>query len=292
LEEGRAALETFRLDDDAAAVEGMVCGGAMEVLVHPIDPANTGTLTVWLGLLDKLREGLPVRLITSIDRMGETVEVGLGISYPEGANPGTLSMGIEEMEQLTGKNGLGGPTLIKEGEKSFFVQPVRLPERVFIFGAGHLAEALAPLCREVGFSPVVVDDRPEFADPARFPAAGKVFSVESFEGCFEKLEMDGESFVAAVTRGHAHDRMIVAQALRTDARYIGMVGSVRKREAVFQALLEEGFGPDDLRRVRCPMGLPIGALTPAEIAVSVVAEMIAVRAGKEVPHPEERTGRK
>ena len=292
IKSGRAAVETFALDAEMAAEEGMICGGTMEVLIHRLKPADPGASTILQRLLEILEEGRPVRLITSIHEIEDDIRTGVGLISPGCADPGTLPVKLEEMEALAKKCGDDAAMLTGEDEKQFFIQAVRLPEPVFIFGAGHISEALVPLCRQLGFHPVVVDDRAEFADPQRFPEAGRVLLVDSFEGCLENLEIDENSFIAVVTRGHTHDHAVVAQALRTRALYIGMVGSSRKRETVFGALLEEGFVPGDLQRVNTPIGLPIGALTPAEIAVSIVAEMIAVRAGKNIRHLRERTGEK
>ena len=289
---GKAAVEPFALDDEMAAEEGMICGGTMEVLIHPLQPADPGASAVFSRLLENLQEGHSLWLFTSIQRIDDDIKTGVGLLSPGEADPGTLPVQVEEMESLAQACGDGATMLTGECEKRFFIQPVRLPEPFFLFGAGHISEALAPLCRQVGFHPVVVDDRAKFADPQRFPEAGQVLLVDSFEGCFENLEIDKNSFIAVVTRGHAHDRAVVSQALRTGARYIGMVGSARKRAAVFEALLEEGFVLSDLQRIHSPIGLPIGALTPAEIAVSIVAEMIAVRAGKKVRHLKWRDGEK
>jgi xanthine dehydrogenase accessory factor len=132
----------------------------------------------------------------------------------------------------------------------------------------------------VGFRTVVLDDREEFADRGRFPWVDEIHVLESFERAMDGLVINDESYLVLVTRGHAHDRTVLAQALRTTAGYIGMIGSRRKREAIYAALLEAGFTPRDLERVHCPIGLDIGAETPEEIAVSILAELIQMRARK------------
>jgi xanthine dehydrogenase accessory factor len=135
------------------------------------------------------------------------------------------------------------------------------------------------LAGRCGFRVVVIDDRAEFAGAARFPSAAEVIQA-SFYGVMERIPVDASSFLVIVTRGHLHDKAVLAQALRTDARYIGMIGSRRKRDIIYAALLEEGYIRADLDRVHSPIGLDIGAETPAEIAVSVVAELIRERAGR------------
>jgi xanthine dehydrogenase accessory factor len=149
---------------------------------------------------------------------------------------------------------------------------------VFIFGAGHISRQLALLTRLVGFRTVVLDDRPEFANRERFASADEVVVLPSLDGAMADLPLDENSFIVLVTRGHAHDKNLLGEALATRAGYIGMIGSRRKRDAVYQDLEKEGFAPEAFQRVHSPIGLSIAAETPEEIAVSIAAELIAVRA--------------
>ncbi len=126
----------------------------------------------------------------------------------------------------------------------------------------------------------MLDDREEFANRERFKEADEIKPLVFFENSFEDLDINQDSYIVIVTRGHVHDRTVLEQALRTNAGYIGMIGSKRKRNAIYKALLNQGLGPGDTDRVHSPIGLEIGAETPQEIAVSIIAELIAVRAGK------------
>jgi xanthine dehydrogenase accessory factor len=132
----------------------------------------------------------------------------------------------------------------------------------------------------LGFFTVVIDDRPEFASQERFPTADRLVVPSSFDDVVPSLEIDEESYVVIVTRGHAHDTNVLRQVLRTPAVYIGMIGSKTKVAGAFQTLREEGFTSADLERVHAPIGLSIGAETPEEIAISIAAQLIQVRAGK------------
>ena len=132
----------------------------------------------------------------------------------------------------------------------------------------------------VGFQTVVLDDRQEFANRERFETADEVIVPSSFERAIDDLEINEQSYLVLVTRGHAHDKTLLRQALGTKAGYIGMIGSRRKRDAVYEALRKEGISPGEFDRVFSPIGLEIGAETPEEIAVSIVAELIRVRAAK------------
>ena len=156
------------------------------------------------------------------------------------------------------------------------LDPILPRPRLFVFGAGHIAVPLAHIADLVGFAVTVVDDREEFASSARFPRA-EVMVVGSVAQAFARLAVSREGYVVAVTRGHALDEEVVAEALRTPARYIGMIGSKRKVAEVRRRLRERGFSEADLARVHAPIGLDIGAEGVEEIAVSIVAELIAVR---------------
>ncbi len=172
--------------------------------------------------------------------------------------------------------------LICGGTLEIFVEPI-LPQPVlYIFGGGHVSTAVAPLAHQAGFKIVIVDDREAFASRERFPMASEIYT--SYEEAFEKIQANSSSYLLIVTRGHSGDMRVLAWAVESEARgfsprYIGMMGSKRKVIAVYKALEKEGFSAAQFERVHAPVGLEIGALTPEEIAVSITAELIAVRRG-------------
>jgi len=165
--------------------------------------------------------------------------------------------------------------LICGGTLEVFVEPI-LPQPVlYLFGGGHVSMAVAKAASAAGFGIGVVDDREAFANKERFPMAQEIYS--SYEEAFEKLHPNAASYLVIVTRGHKEDMRVLAWAVRTEARYVGMIGSKRKVLSVYKALENEGYKPEEFERVYAPMGLEIGALSPEEIAVSIAAELIAVR---------------
>jgi len=165
--------------------------------------------------------------------------------------------------------------LICGGTLEVFVEPI-LPQPVaYIFGGGHISLALAKSASAVGFGIVVIDDREQFANTERFPMAQELYT--SYEDAFARLTPNAASYIVIVTRGHRDDMRVLAWAVRTQARYTGMIGSKRKVISVYQALEKEGYAPEEFSRVYAPMGLEIGALSPEEIAISVTAELVAVR---------------
>jgi xanthine dehydrogenase accessory factor len=173
--------------------------------------------------------------------------------------------------------------VVIQGEARFLVEPLGADGVVYIFGAGHISQKLAPLTRLVGFRTVVLDDRAEFANRERFPAVDDLLVLSSFDRAMARLSIHANSYLILVTRGHAHDKTLLGEALATRAGYIGMIGSRGKRDAVYRALEEEGFAAEAFQRVHSPIGLTIAAETPEEIAVSITAELIAVRAGARLP---------
>lgn len=165
--------------------------------------------------------------------------------------------------------------LICGGTVEVFVEPILPQPTLYLFGGGHVSMALAKAANASGFAIGVIDDREAFANRERFPMADHVFT--SYEDAFEKLLPNAASYLVIVTRGHKEDMRVLAWAVRTNARYIGMIGSKRKVISVYKALEKEGYRAEELERVYAPMGLEIGALSPEEIAVSIVAELIAIR---------------
>jgi xanthine dehydrogenase accessory factor len=165
--------------------------------------------------------------------------------------------------------------LICGGTLEVFVEPILPQPVVYLFGGGHVSTAVAKAAHAAGFGIGVVDDREAFANAERFPMAHEIYGT--FEEAFEKLRPNSSSYVVIVTRGHKEDMRVLAWAARTQARYIGMIGSRRKVISVYKALEKEGYRIEEFERVFAPMGLEIGALSPEEIAVSVVAELVAVR---------------
>ncbi|MGD0403994.1 MAG: XdhC family protein [Candidatus Acidiferrales bacterium] len=170
--------------------------------------------------------------------------------------------------------------LICGGTLEIFVEPI-LPQPVlYIFGGGHISAALARTAHQAGFSIGIADDRDTFANSERFPMSSEIYT--SYEEAFEKIRPNSATYIVIVTRGHKDDMRVLSWAIETESRgfsprYIGMIGSRRKVTSVYKALETTGVSPEKFERVHAPVGLDIGALTPEEIAVSITAELIAVR---------------
>jgi len=167
--------------------------------------------------------------------------------------------------------------LICGGTLEVFVEPILPQPMLYLFGGGHVSTAVAKAASVAGFAIGIVDDREAFANAQRFPMAQEI--CVGYEEAFQKITPNASTYLVIVTRGHKDDMSVLAWAVRTDARYIGMIGSKRKVLSVYKALEQEGYSPQEFERVFAPMGVEIGALSPEEIAISIVAELIAVRRG-------------
>jgi xanthine dehydrogenase accessory factor len=169
--------------------------------------------------------------------------------------------------------------MICGGRMEVFVERIDAEPRVVLFGGGHVGKTLAHMCALVGFKVTVVDDREEFAKAERFPDAHEVV-LEAFSRAGERVARYGAPFVVVVTRGHSHDHEVLAQVLRENTRYVGVLGSKHKIGALFQTLVRAGHSEERVAEVRSPIGLDLGAQTPEEIALAICAELVAVRYGR------------
>jgi len=175
--------------------------------------------------------------------------------------------------------------LVCGGTLEIFIEPVLPMPLLYIFGAGHVAVELFKAARNAGFDCIVADDRETYANAERFPNAVQVIAKD-FDQVLSEIAPGESSYIVIVTRGHRDDMRVLRWAVKTPARYIGMVGSKRKAITVYRELTREGLAPELFNRVHSPVGLDIGAVTPEEIAVSIVAELIAARrhAERAMPH--------
>ncbi len=166
--------------------------------------------------------------------------------------------------------------LVCGGTLEIFIEPVLPPALLYIFGAGHVAFNLYKVAKIAGFDIVVVDDRESYANRERFPDAREVIAGD-FDLVAERLQLPEAAYIVIVTRGHRDDMRVLRWAVNANARYLGMIGSRRKTIAIYKELENEGMEAEKFAGIHAPVGLEIGAVTPEEIAVAIVAEMIAVR---------------
>lgn len=169
----------------------------------------------------------------------------------------------------------GEAGMICGGDADILIEPVMPPKTIYIFGAGHISIPLYQIGKLLDYSLVVIDDRAEFANEKRFPGADRVYAI-NFKQALRKLKINNSAYIVIVTRGHAYDELVLEWAVKTNAAYIGMIGSKTKVKTIFSHLKGRGISQSRLDKVHAPIGLEIGAETPAEIAVSIMAEIISV----------------
>jgi len=167
------------------------------------------------------------------------------------------------------------------GIMEVYVEPITPEPRLFIFGAGHIGQCVAEVAKSIGFTVAVVDDRVKYASPERFPRADALY-VDPWEEAFRKLPINDSSYLLIATRGHQYDLECLRFAVQTPAKYIGLLGSRRKTKLLFEVLEREGVNPASFGRVYAPVGIEIGSETPEEIAISIAAELVAVRKNLDV----------
>jgi len=297
---GAPVVARFTLTETKSGAEGLNCGGTVEILIEPVRCDDAAAAEVFRQALDAIRAGNETVMATILS--GEGGKAGAGADSPRegglriegkalvgwkgfligsGVLAGDASvtdLAIEEASSILGQDTALFVNLPAAGpsETRLFLETLVAPPTLYLFGGGHVSLSVARVARTAGFRIVVVDDRPAFASAERFPEADRTL-VLPLESALEHLTVDRNSYLVAVTRGHQHDEPVIEQAIRTPAAYIGMIGSRRKVALMRRRLLERGATEDQLDRVHAPIGLPIGADSPGEIAVSIVAQMIEVR---------------
>jgi xanthine dehydrogenase accessory factor len=284
IEEGGSSLREYELTEELAWDTGLVCGGTMWIHIEP----GAGALTV--GGRDLLADvlaasstGTPIGLATLLRKDGREI-VPSGRLYVEqgGASGGSLgdpgldararALAIEALQAGTARTAPLG-----EGTE-LLVEPIVAKPHLVVVGAGHVGLALAKLARGLDYDVTVTDDRPEFASQGRFPDGVEVVRSDMV-AALGTLSIGWNSFIVVATRGHKLDAQCLRAAIGTPARYVGLLGSKRKTILIERMLREEGLPEERIRSVHAPVGLDLGGRTPAEIALSVLAELSMERYG-------------
>jgi len=278
----------FNLTSEQLAEGGLICGGNIDIFLEPLKEEFLRIYQMVVKIKQKGGSAILATLI-SVDNDFPKVEGVKVLIKPSGEKIGFLfdGEGLEKKVLEEGKILLKerSPKLLvlnseKEGSSwtkaDVLLEPIFGEPTVYIFGAGHVSQQLAPLAKRVHFKVVVIDDREMFANRERFPEADEVV-VSEFEKCFDQLTIDDSSYIVIVTRGHLYDGFVLEKAVNTDARYIGMIGSKKKINTLYRRLMEKGVPKETLNRVCAPIGLDINSETPEEIAISIVAQLIQLR---------------
>jgi xanthine dehydrogenase accessory factor len=261
---GSVKLLHYRMDGRIVEDEGMICGGNIDIFLEPIHERYRD---LYAGIRSMERKGRHAVIVTSYSDDGFSKSLicddGSIVGDPpaESTIAGLQSV-MSSRRPVVGDGGI--------------MEPILSSSLLYLFGAGHVSQYVAQVASMVDFNIVVVDDRVDFANTERFPMAQEIV-VEDFQTVFDRLHFQGNEYVAILTRGHKHDALVLEEVMKRPTRYVGMIGSRRKTKLIMDHLKEKGFGPDTLNAVHAPIGVAIEAETPQEIAVSIVAELIATR---------------
>ena len=279
---GGPEFKDYYLNEDIAARDGLVCGGTMYFYLEPLRQLDDLSP---LGdeILEAYDGGEPVSLATVVNCPSHPDRLGAKLLLrADGTVAGTL--GTQELDEPALEAAMriadigNTESISTEDGTEIFVEGFTTPPTLVMVGGGHVGKATADLANLLGYRVYVVDDRPEFANEDRFPYAEQVV-VTPYGQWSDHLSINVNSFLVVATRGHRFDDMALESALKTRARYIGLLGSRRKTLMIYRRLMEQGVAKERIREVYAPVGLNIGALTPEELAVSIMSEIIMVRRG-------------
>ena len=279
---GTAEFKDYYLNEDIAARDGLVCGGTMYFYLEPLREIED-FVPIGSEIVEAYDGGQPVSLATVVNAKNDGPALGSKLLLrSDGSIAGTL--GSTELDAQA--TGIAQKVADVGSSESFsmadgtevFVEGFTTPPTLVMVGGGHVGKATADLAYSLGYRVYLVDDRPEFCNEERFPYADERV-VETYDKWTDHLDLNVNSFVVVATRGHRYDDMALESALKTRARYIGVLGSRRKTIMIFRRLLQQGVSLERIKEVYAPIGLNIGALEPEELAVSIMSEIIMVRRG-------------
>ena len=282
-EGGGPQVREYVLNEELAARDGLICGGTMYFLIDPIyTPASF--LPFAREVLKAYEGGPPVALatLTKPPAQKPLPPASKLLLWEDGRTEGGLGdPGVEREVAQRAKRLLPYDAcdylLAQEGAE-VFIESFTSPPTLVLMGGGHISKALAPMAKALGFRIYVVDDRPQFANPERFPEA-EATVVAPYDQGLEQVPVNANTYIVVATRGHRYDDMATEAAARSPARYVGLVGSKRKSILIFEELFKKGIPEERIKSIRAPVGLDIGGRTPEEIAVSILAEVLMVRLG-------------
>jgi len=257
----------FTLSKNQVADIGMICGGDVTVHFQFFDGKSPAHISLLTDIVTMLAQKTNAWLMTEI---GDGTVLNMGIFVKGQGMLHKVSVTDDEIEALCKSRAVLTGTL--------YVEPLTTATTVYVFGGGHVSQELVPVIAYLDFRTIVYENREEFAQKDLFPTAHDVI-LGSFTDIVSNCEILEEDYIIIMTRGHNDDYDVLAQALRTKANYVGVIGSRKKVAATFKRLYADGFTQSDTARVFTPIGLSIGAETPAEIAISIGAQLIEHRAG-------------
>lgn len=271
IQEKGSQVKSYSLTPKEASGLGMVCGGKVSLLFQYLDPQDINIQKIIRQVKTAFAKDSGGWLFSSLDPKEPALAF---FSEDSGWIGGDALRNLTRQDLEDWQAGL-----ITVAEKEYFLEKLQQPGRLYVFGGGHVAQALVPVLAKVDFQVVVLDDRPEFLTSAVFPEAQERLLVD-FEDISQVVHLTEHDYAVVMTRGHLYDLMLHQQLLQTPAYYLGGMGSRHKVAVMIQKLQEAGYTKEQIQRIHMPIGLPIKAESPAELAISIAGELILARAEK------------
>lgn len=274
----KSIIKKLDLSIESHAATEIVCGGELKVLMEYVDAEATNMKEVFSQAVNLRKQGINFSIVTKMENKDEVFYNSCKWICTETNFYGEEDDIVQSIFQKIRENfkDLTVQVLIANNEK-YMIEPLLNCETIYIFGAGHVSQKLAEIVKMLDFKTVVLDDRKEFANKKRFKTVDKIIVLSNFDDILKHIDINEQSYIVIITRGHAYDKEILSQALKTNAKYIGMIGSMTKRSFIYRQLIDYGYSQNELNKVSCPIGLDISAQTPEEIAISIAAELIKIR---------------
>lgn len=267
----------FNLDNKDAYKSEMVCGGSGELLISYIDCEDENNLSVFKKAVEAVESNKKGWIVTVIKEDDDNKQL-LFIDNDNNITGNYTGSDLMKSKLQNGVERLSIHSDAIEGER-YIVEKVHSTGKAFIFGAGHVSKETAMILDLIEFDTIVIDDRKDFANKKRFPNS-QIIVLDRLDEIGD-LGVDDDSYILIITRGHIYDYNVLEWALKTNAYYIGMIGSKSKIKMTYEKIKKAGFTDEDIKRVYAPIGIELEAKTPAEIAVSIAGQLINERSKKE-----------
>jgi xanthine dehydrogenase accessory factor len=282
----KSEILTFSLDEDDIE-NGLICGGSLEVLIEPISKNQIPLFKAIQSMVDDGEDCILVTLLSSEKKVEEKLFFCRNARVSNEWIPDThINNSITQLldysttssfqQSISNCHRHNETIRLKLESDEIILEPIMGNPSLIIFGGGHVSKYITRIAAMVGFRVTIVDDREKYSNPQRFPEAIQTV-VADFEGVFQKLSVKPSTYIVIVTHGHQYDEIVLEQAIKTSANYIGMIGSKRKIMTTFEHLLQRGVLKQQIDKVHAPIGIDIKAVTAEEIAVSIVAELVHIR---------------
>ena len=280
---GVAEYREYELNEDLAANDGLVCGGTMFFLIDPV--YDSGEYMPFAQEIGEAYKGNGAVALATVVKSGDDGRSKIGDKLfirENGEAEGSLGDSI--IDEIAVQKAISlmahgrNEYVLNEDGSEYFIEAYTTPPQLVICGGGHVAKALSNLAKPLGFRLFITDDREEFANYDRFPEADIIVTKKP-EDALTELPLNANTFIVVATRGHRYDNSALLAAARTPAKYVGLMGSLRKTILIYEDLIRSDLGIERIAEIRSPIGLDIKARTPEEIAVSIMSEVLMFRLG-------------